>query len=87
MNTAIARIKLGRALLRQRRWSEAETESLAGYGVLMRITDPSVSWLQSARQDLAAAYEALGQPADAERFRAEAARYESGTGSPAGEPG
>jgi hypothetical protein len=33
-----------------------------------------VSWLISAREDLAAAYEALNRPEEAARFRAEAAR-------------
>lgn len=75
MNTGIARIKLGRTLLRQGLWSEAEAESHAGYLILLDKTDPSVSWLQSARQDLATAYDALGKPDEAERFRAEAERF------------
>jgi serine/threonine-protein kinase len=79
MNTAIARIKLGRTLLRQGRFAEAESESRAGFNALSAITDPSVSWLQSARQDLAEAYEALGRPDEAEQFRAEAERYRGGS--------
>jgi serine/threonine-protein kinase len=75
MNTGIARIKLGRAILRQGRWEEAAAESLAGYDILLPLTDPAVSWLQSARRDLAAAYDALGRPDEAEAFRAEAERY------------
>ncbi len=83
MNTGIARIKLGRALIRQDRWSEAEAELSAGYEVLSAVTDPSVSWLQAARQDLAAAYDALGRPGDAQAFRAEADRYQDpASGSP-----
>jgi eukaryotic-like serine/threonine-protein kinase len=71
LNTGIGRIKLGRVLLRQRRYAEAEPELLAGYGILAAQATPSVSWLQSARTDLAAIYDALGRPEDAGRYRAE----------------
>jgi serine/threonine-protein kinase len=76
MNTGIARIKLGRALARQERWAEAERESRAGYDILRARTDPSVSWLQSARRDLADEYDALALPDSAARLRDEAAKYE-----------
>lgn len=67
----IARIKLGRALLRQQKHAAAAVESLAGYEILRRQTEPSVSYLTAARRDLAAEYDALGQPSEAARFRAE----------------
>lgn len=70
---AIARIKLGRSLLRQRRFAEAAVESLAGYEVLRRQADPSISFVKAARTDLQAAYGALGETAKADRIRAEAA--------------
>ncbi len=73
LNTGIARIKLGRAMLRQRRYREAVGESLAGYEILAPQTDPKVSWLQTARRDLVAGYDALDQPERAERFRQELA--------------
>ncbi len=73
LNTGIARIKLGRALLRQRRHGDAATESLAGYEILTKQADPAVSFLRAARTDLAAAYTALGNTAAADRFRAELA--------------
>jgi serine/threonine protein kinase/tetratricopeptide (TPR) repeat protein len=69
----IARIKLGRSLLRQQKHEAAATESLAGYEILRRQAEPSVSFLTAARRDLAAAYDALGRGAEAERFRAELA--------------
>jgi eukaryotic-like serine/threonine-protein kinase len=71
LNAGIGRIKLGRVLLRQRRLAESEAELLAGYGILTAQATPSVSWLQAARTDLAAVYEALGRPEDAGRYRAE----------------
>jgi eukaryotic-like serine/threonine-protein kinase len=73
MNTGIARVKLGRTLLRERRYREAETEILAGSDILSKQTSPSVSWIQSARKDLALVYEALGESEKAKRVRAEVA--------------
>jgi eukaryotic-like serine/threonine-protein kinase len=73
LNTGIARIKLGRTLLRQRRYAEAVRETLAGYQILIKQTDPGVSWLVDARTDLVLAYNALRQPEKAARFRAELA--------------
>ena len=68
----IARIKLGRSILRQGgRFAEAERESRAGYEILAPKLNPTVSWLVSARADLATAYDSLGRPADAARLRAE----------------
>jgi serine/threonine-protein kinase len=79
MNTGIARIKLGRILLRENRFADGEKETRAGYEILTKQTDPSVSWLNSARADLVKDYEALGRPADAERFRAEQAATKPAT--------
>jgi serine/threonine-protein kinase len=75
LNTGIARIKLGRALLRQRRYRDAEHELLAGYRIVSRRSEPTVSWLQAARSDLASLYAALGRTDDADRFRREHARF------------
>jgi serine/threonine-protein kinase len=71
LNTGIGRIKLGRVLLRQRRHGEAEAELLAGYTILAGQATPSVSWLQAARTDLAAVYDAIGRPGEAAKYRAE----------------
>ena len=73
LNTGIARIKLGRSLLRQRRFAEAAQESLAGYEIVSKQSDPAVSFLKNARKDLVAAYDSLGEPDKAARFRAELA--------------
>jgi eukaryotic-like serine/threonine-protein kinase len=70
-NTAIARIRLGRALLRQKRYRETIAESGGGYELLGKQAKAPVSWLQGARQDLAAAHGALGETELAERFRRE----------------
>jgi serine/threonine-protein kinase len=75
LNTGIARIKLGRALTRQQRYREAEPHLRQGYDIVAAKAQPGVSWLQSARIDLSAVYEALGQTQEAARWRAEHARH------------
>ena len=73
VNTGIARIKLGRSILRQGRYAEAAAESLAGYEIVSKLSDPRVNYLVNARKDLVAAYDSLKQPEKAARFRAELA--------------
>ena len=73
VNTGMARIRLGRALAAEKRYQEAEVESMAGYSILTKQTSPSAKWLQEARQDLAGIYDALNEPEKAAKFRAEVA--------------
>ncbi len=73
VNIGIAHIKLGRTLLRQNRYKEAEPETLGGYEILKKQSSPSTSFMHAARKDLAAEYEALDQPQKAAQFRAELA--------------
>jgi serine/threonine protein kinase/tetratricopeptide (TPR) repeat protein len=73
VNLAIAHIKLGRALLHDKRYKDAEPETLAGYEILTKQSSPSTSFIHAARKDLAAEYDALNQPQQAARFRAELA--------------
>ncbi len=73
VNLAIAHIKLGRALLHDNRYKDAEPETLAGYEILIKQSSPSTSFIHAARKDLAAEYDALSQPQQAARFRAELA--------------
>ncbi|MGZ8468933.1 MAG: tetratricopeptide repeat protein [Gemmatirosa sp.] len=84
LNTGIGRIKLGRALARQGRWTEAERETLGGYQILVTQTDPAVSFLQAARRDLIAVYDTTGQREKAARFRAELAAAEKPAPTPGG---
>jgi len=81
-STGIARTKLGRALLCQHRYAEAEVESRAGYEILAKQMSPGVSWLVSARKDLAAEYDALKRPDEASHFRAELADSTKKSNSP-----
>ena len=73
LNTGIARIKLGRSLLRQRRFAEAVVETKAGYEVLSKQASPAIGFLQNARKDLVAEYDTLGQPEKGLRYKRELA--------------
>jgi serine/threonine-protein kinase len=68
LQTGVARIKLGRALLRQKRYAEAAPESLAGYEIVRKQANPSISWLDNARKDLRAIYTGLQEPDKAREF-------------------
>jgi len=46
---------------------------MAGYQILVKQTNPAISFLQAARKDLAAEYDGLKQPEMAAKFRAELA--------------
>jgi serine/threonine-protein kinase len=50
--TGVARIKLGRTLLRMGRYREAHAETDAGRRIVEKQATPSVSWLEQARKDL-----------------------------------
>ncbi|MGE5733114.1 MAG: tetratricopeptide repeat protein, partial [Gemmatimonas sp.] len=69
LNTAIARTKLGRALLRQRKFVAAREETLAGYEILVKQTNPSISFVTAAKKDLVAEYDSLGKPEEAKKYK------------------
>jgi eukaryotic-like serine/threonine-protein kinase len=73
VNTGIARLKLGRTLLHQNRYQEAEVETLASYEILTKQTNPDTSFVRAARKDLAAEFDGLNQPEKAAKYRAELA--------------
>jgi tetratricopeptide (TPR) repeat protein len=75
-NAGITRSKLGRSLLRQHRFAEAEKESRNSYGILSKQENPSRARLHDVSTDLAEEYEALDQPENAARFRAELAKQD-----------
>lgn len=75
-NAGITRIRLGDALMRQGRFAEAEKETVAGYAIVSKQAAKSTRWLQPARENLALIYDSLGQPQNAQKFRAEFAAAE-----------
>jgi hypothetical protein len=78
-NEGIARSKLGRSLLYQHRFAEAEKESHAGYEILSKQENPSKARLHDVSTDLVEEYEALRQAEPATRFRAEVAELDEKT--------
>jgi len=73
VNTGIAHVKLGRTLLRENKYKDAEVETRAAYEILIKQSSSSSSFTRAARKDLAAEYDALNEPQKAARFRAELA--------------
>jgi serine/threonine-protein kinase len=69
VNTGIAHLKLGRTLLREGRYREAEEQTLAAYRILIKQSNPAESFLRAARKDLLAIYEAIGQPEQAKQYQ------------------
>ncbi|HYK60909.1 MAG TPA: tetratricopeptide repeat protein [Bryobacteraceae bacterium] len=69
MNVGLAELNLGESLLRQNRYQEAVAPLLAAYEVLNRGGAPYATRLDATRRYLAEAYEKLGQPNNAARFR------------------
>ena len=64
----MARARLGRTLVREARWRDAEPELLAGYEIANKEA-PTSDWGTAAREDLATTYTALGRPAEARKYQ------------------
>jgi len=71
LNVGVARVRLGHTLALERRYQDAEGESLAGYEILTKPPSAPERWLQNARTDLVQDYEALHQADKANKFRVE----------------
>jgi serine/threonine-protein kinase len=69
VNTGIARLKLGRTFARERRYPEAEREYLTAYDIFRKQAKPPASWMQTARKELRALYQAMNEPEKARGFR------------------
>ena len=72
LNMAIARIKLGRVLAKEKKYREAESQTLAGYEVATK--QKSKPWIKDARGVLVIIYEGLGEPDKAKSYREPAAQ-------------
>jgi eukaryotic-like serine/threonine-protein kinase len=71
INVGIDHIRLGRSILRQKRYREAEVETLEGYHILQGQTASDSKYLQRARQDLIVEYEAQHELGKALKYKAE----------------
>ncbi len=71
LNDAVAHSKLGRALLREGRFADAEPEALIGYRYLAKHVTSADRFLTVSRKDLAAIYDGLHRADEAARYRGE----------------
>ena len=71
VNTAVAHVKLGRTLMHEAKYAEAEPESLAGYRYFLKNAAPGDGYLRGARKDLADIEQHLGRPQLSARYRRE----------------
>jgi eukaryotic-like serine/threonine-protein kinase len=79
VNSAVGHLKLGRALLREGRFKEAEPETFHGYQYVVKQMAPNSNYVNAARKDLALIYDGLHRPDLAEHYRAELKQANSGT--------
>jgi len=77
LNAVIAHLKLGRSLLRQNRFKDAESETLPAYQYLVKHVAADNGFLRASRKDLAAIYDGLHRADQAARYRAELRAYPS----------
>ena len=71
LNAVIAHLKLGRSLLRQNRFKDAEGETLSAYQYLVEHVKADNGFLRASRKDLAAIYDGLHRNDQSARYRAE----------------
>ena len=71
VNAVIAHLKLGRSLLRQNRFKDAESETLPAYQYLVKHVAADNGFLRASRKDLAAINDGLHRSDQATRYRAE----------------
>jgi serine/threonine-protein kinase len=64
LNAGITRIKLGRALVRQRRYREAEAQLRQGCAIVAAKAGPSAEWITAVRPDFDIINSALGKNPD-----------------------
>jgi Tetratricopeptide repeat len=69
-NIAIAQVKLGKTLVLERRYRDAESYLVSGYQSLSKLKPPPVDRIESTRKDLMTVYEALHEPAREDQYRA-----------------
>ncbi len=71
VNATIAHLKLGRALLREGRFKEAEGETRPAYEYLVKHVPADNGFLAASRKDLTAIYEGMHSRENAARFQLE----------------
>jgi serine/threonine-protein kinase len=61
LNAGITHIKLGRALVRQRRYREADIQLREGCAIVSEKAGPSAQWIVAVRPDIAEVQAALAR--------------------------
>ena len=80
IDNAVLQVRLGRVLMLEHKYSDAEQHSRAGFEVLLKQGNPQLSYLHDAEGDLEIIYAALKQPREAQKVREEWARAEKDQG-------
>ena len=86
INVAVAEIRLGRTLVREGRIGRRRPPCQRDTGLTKKVGSSSM-WLRTAREDLAAVFDALNQPEKARVYRAELRRRGGPFGCRARRPG
>jgi len=73
-------VKLGRVLMLEQRYREAEKHTRAGFEDLIKQGNPQLSYLHDGEGDLEIIYAALKQPMDTQKVRGELAAAETAHG-------
>jgi uncharacterized protein HemY len=73
VSVGVVEVSLGQALLRQKKYGDAESHLVAGYAILTEQPGAFAARLEQARADLATVYTALHQSGKAAKFREEMA--------------
>jgi hypothetical protein len=68
-NIAIAQVKLGKTLVLEHHYRDAETYLVSGYETLIKMNPPPADRIESTRKDLMTVYDALHEPAKEEQYR------------------
>jgi serine/threonine-protein kinase len=68
IQTGMAQVRLGRNLLYEKKYAQAEAHSRIGYEIISRQMSPDSAWISGARHDLAADFAAMGDQDKARKF-------------------
>jgi serine/threonine-protein kinase len=71
LNDAIGHQKLGRTLIKEGRFADAQPHALAAYNYLVKHMNPADTYLANARKDLASIYDGLRDSEKAAHYRSE----------------
>jgi hypothetical protein len=77
IDNAVLQVKLGRVLMFELKYREAEQHAREGYEDLLKQGNPQLGYIHDAEGDLEITYAALKQPREAQEVREELTRAET----------